>query len=49
MESQVTRLIDAVKNSGRVSPFVDINLNVSVEVSCVNHGDKTANNSAIQW
>lgn len=49
MESQVARLIEAVKNSGRVSPFVDIDLNVPVEVSCVSHGDKTANNSAIQW
>jgi len=49
VDSHITRLVDAVANSGCVSPFLDIDLSVSVEVRCVNHGDETADNSAIQW
>lgn len=49
MEGQITRLVEAVTESGRVSPFIDIDLSVSVEVSCVIHGDETADNRSIQW
>lgn len=49
MDSQITKLIDAVRDRGSVSPFIDIDLTVPVEVLVLNHGDETLGHSGIKW
>lgn len=49
MQSQITRLIEAVTNNGLVSPFIASDLSVPVEVSYVSHGDETTDHRSIQW
>ena len=49
MDSHITHLIEDVANSRCISPFLDIDLSVSVDVRLVDHGDETADNSAIEW
>jgi hypothetical protein len=47
VQSQITRLIEAVTNNGRVSPFIASDLSVPVEVSYVSHGDETTDHRSI--
>ena len=49
MEGQIARLVKAVTKSGCVSPFIDTDLSVSVEVSSVSHGEEITDNRSIQW
>lgn len=49
MDSEIIELIDAVRDRGSVSPFIDIDLTVPVEVLVLNHGDETHGHSGIKW
>jgi hypothetical protein len=49
VDSRITSLVDGVVTRRCLSPFLDIDLKVSVEVSHLSHGDETPSNSAIQW